>query len=128
MIKVAAGLVFRSGKILVCQRRPTAHYPLQWEFPGGKVEAGETIAECLARELHEELSIRAVVGKEFHHQQWNYPDSGVFDIYYCFVDSYTGEPVNNVFEQIQWIEKQELPRLNMLEGNRDVVARLAALA
>ena len=77
-IEVAAGLVFRNGKLLITQRLPGSHCGRLWEFPGGKREPGETFAECLKRELREELAIEVEVGalvEELHH---DYPDKSVF--------------------------------------------------
>jgi 8-oxo-dGTP diphosphatase len=127
MVEVAAGLILQSSSILVCQRKRTARYPLQWEFPGGKLESGETVSECLHRELCEELGIDAVIGREFHRHEWLYQDSGSFAVYFHFVDSFPGTPVNNVFEEIRWIPLYELAGIDMLEGNREVVERLARL-
>jgi mutator protein MutT len=62
-IDVAAGLVFREGKLLITQRHPEAHLGGLWEFPGGKREPGETFERCLARELREELGIEIQVGE-----------------------------------------------------------------
>ena len=56
-VEVAAGLLLRGDTILACQRRDDQPHPGKWEFPGGKREAGESIADCLRRELHEELGI-----------------------------------------------------------------------
>src|SRR3954468_16443849 len=61
MIEVAAGLVFRSGKLLITQRYPEAHLGGLWEFPGGKREPQESFSECLQRELMEELGIEVEV-------------------------------------------------------------------
>ena len=63
MIAVAAGVVCREGRIMICQRKPGGHQPLKWEFPGGKLEAGESPEQALARELREELGIEARVGR-----------------------------------------------------------------
>jgi 8-oxo-dGTP diphosphatase len=63
IVEVAAGVVFREGKVLLTQRRPEVHLGSLWEFPGGKREAGETFEQCLHRELAEELGIEAQVGK-----------------------------------------------------------------
>ena len=127
MIEVAAGLIIQSSTILVCLRKSTARYPLQWEFPGGKLEPGETITECLHRELREELGIDAAIGREFHRHEWLYPDSGSFTVHFHLVDSLSGTPINNVFEEIRWIPLRELSSVNMLEGNREVVERLMRL-
>ena len=61
---VAAGLIVRGGEILIGQRRPNQPMALKWEFPGGKIEAGETPSEALRRELDEELGIKAEIGRE----------------------------------------------------------------
>jgi 8-oxo-dGTP diphosphatase len=125
MIKVAVGIVRLGPQVLVCQRKKTSRYPLKWEFPGGKFENGESVAECLRRELREELSIEAVVGEELHRQEWLYPDSGSFEVFYHFVDSFSGTIRNNVFEQVKWVSVAELAGMDMLEGNKDAVMMLA---
>ncbi len=131
MKEVAVGILTRGDRILACQRRADGRYPLKWEFPGGKVEKGETPSQALARELHEELDIRATVGQEFYRQEWIYPDGlanpgkdGSFRIFYHYIDSFTGTPLNRVFEQIRWVRLAELEALDILEGNRDAVAFL----
>jgi 8-oxo-dGTP diphosphatase len=124
MIKVAAGIITLGSQVLVCQRKKSSHYPLKWEFPGGKFEDGESAEQCLRRELREELSIDANVGGEFFHQEWLYPDSGSFEVFYRVVPSFSGIIRNNVFEQIRWVHRAELTDIDMLDGNRDVVEKL----
>ncbi len=132
MIKVAVGLILRPGKpsgtssVLLCQRKPSAHYPLQWEFPGGKLEPGESPPQCLARELHEELGIGAQVGDLFHRGHHFYPDSGSFEVYYYLVASYNGDMVNKAFERFEWVRVSDLLQYDILEGNREVVNKLLA--
>lgn len=65
MIVVAAGIVERDGKIMLCQRKPDGQQPLKWEFPGGKLEAGESPEQALERELWEELAVRTRTGKVY---------------------------------------------------------------
>ncbi len=125
MVKVAVGIIKMGSQVLVCQRKKNARYGLQWEFPGGKLENGESLEQCLQRELREELSIEATVGAEFHHQSWTYPDAGSFEVSYYLVPSYSGFIKNNVFEHIRWIPMSEIGMLDMLEGNKEVVALLA---
>ncbi|HTX18787.1 MAG TPA: (deoxy)nucleoside triphosphate pyrophosphohydrolase [Bacteroidota bacterium] len=122
MINVAVGVIRASSRILVCQRKKTSRYPLKWEFPGGKLENGESVPAGLRRELLEELGIDATIGPELHRQEWVYPDSGTFRVFYHWVESYSGEVRNNVFEQIRWVDIAELPRVDMLDGNRDAVS------
>jgi len=124
MIKVAVGIITLGTQVLVCQRKKSSRYPLKWEFPGGKFENGESAEQCLRRELREELSIDAIVGGEFFHQEWLYPDSGSFEVCYHLVPSYAGTIRNNVFEQIRWVHRDELAGIEMLDGNRDVVEKL----
>ncbi|HLX13555.1 MAG TPA: NUDIX domain-containing protein [Bacteroidota bacterium] len=124
MIVVAVGLIIDNGKVLLCQRKKTARYALKWEFPGGKKEHGETIEDCLRRELREELEIDAEIGALYHRQGYNYSDSGSFDVHYYIVPSYRGEMKNHVFESIEWIPLSSLLSYDILEGNTDVARKL----
>src|SRR2546425_7387498 len=76
-VEVAAGLVFRDGKLLITQRHTDAHLGGLWEFPGGKREAGESFEECLVRELREELGIEVEVGNLIENINHEYPDKAV---------------------------------------------------
>jgi 8-oxo-dGTP diphosphatase len=128
MKEVAVGILRVDGRVLACQRKRNAVYPLKWEFPGGKVEAGESPPQALRRELGEELGIDATPGAEIHRQEWVYAEGvanperdGSFRVFYYLVDRYTGEPANHAFEEIRWVTVAELDRLDMLEGNREAV-------
>ncbi len=76
-IEVAAGLVFREGKLLITQRYANAHLGGLWEFPGGKRHADETFEQCLARELQEELGIEVEVGPLIESLTHSYPEKSV---------------------------------------------------
>jgi len=83
-ITVVGAMIERDGKYLITQRKPTATLPLLWEFPGGRVEPGETDAEALARELKEEMLIDVEVGEQAMHVQHSYPDYDIdFRVYRC---------------------------------------------
>ncbi len=125
MIKVAVGIITNNrNEILLCQRKPNLPYPLKWEFPGGKVNDGETTEECLRRELNEELGIEAKIGKLYHRQHYIYHDSGTFDVFYYIVDFYSSDVVNKVFESYRWIPVAELLNYDILEGNKEVIEKL----
>src|SRR5882724_1720135 len=84
-IEVAAGIVFRNGKILITQRRSQDHLGDLWEFPGGKREAGESFENCLHRELREELGIEVAVGELVDTVTHQYPEKTVhLKFYRCF--------------------------------------------
>ncbi|MBK7259948.1 MAG: (deoxy)nucleoside triphosphate pyrophosphohydrolase [Ignavibacteriae bacterium] len=124
MKEVAVGIIFRNGTVLTGQRKHTARYPLKWEFPGGKLEPGETPTAALVRELDEELGIHAVPGPEYHRQEWDYGDRA-WRVYYFPVHAFTGEPENRTFAQIRWVPLDELLTMDILDGNREVVERMA---
>jgi mutator protein MutT len=123
---VAVGILRKDRRILACQRREDARYGLKWEFPGGKLEPGETVFDCLRRELREELSIDLQSIERIEVESAFYEDGGTFEVSYCHVSEFTGEPVNRVFRQIRWVTPEELAKLDILHGNRNVVKRLAS--
>ncbi len=135
MKEVAVGIILVDGKVLACQRRQNAKYPLKWEFPGGKIEPGETPKHALKRELHEELGIDAQIDAEFYRQEWVYAEGtdtpqrdGSFRVFYFLVKQFSGEPVNQAFEQIQWVRPRELAEFDILEGNKGAVELLVKYA
>jgi 8-oxo-dGTP diphosphatase len=125
MITVAAGILKQDGRILICQRKRGGAFPLQWEFPGGKVEAGEDAQSCLRRELHEELAIEAEIGPEVSAFQYTYPNGFQVNLVFLRVSGYAGELSNRAFEQILWVESNDLLDYDFLEADRALVARIA---
>jgi|WetSurMetagenome_2_1015567.scaffolds.fasta_scaffold49187_2 8-oxo-dGTP diphosphatase len=125
MTEVAVGILRKNEKILICQRKKGGRYELKWEFPGGKLEPGETTEQCLRRELREELSIEVQTIERIEVQSAFYEDGGMFHVSYCFISGFTGEPQNHVFEQICWVTFQELNSMDLLDGNKSFIAKLA---
>jgi 8-oxo-dGTP diphosphatase len=123
-ILVTAGILRRGGEILICQRKRSDRYGLQWEFPGGKVRAGEDVKAALGRELAEELAIEARVGEEIYRLKHRYPDRYVEVIFFA-VRAFKGKMENRVFEAVEWAPRESLADYNFLEADRELVARLA---
>src|SRR5262249_10361283 len=82
-INVAAGLVFHKGKLLITLRHDDSHLGGLWEFPGGKLEPGETFEQCLVRELREELGIEVIVGELIENLTHEYPGKTVHLRFFC---------------------------------------------
>ena len=122
---VSAGIIHKEGKVLVGQRRRLDRHSLKWEFPGGKVEQGETPQQALVRELEEELLIYATVGSELARYEHEYPSGSRVHLLFFSVPAYDGVPKGQVFEQIQWVELDALPGLDFLDGDFDFVRRLS---
>jgi len=99
---------------------------LQWEFPGGKIEAGESPEQALARELDEELGIRATIGALVTRIRHNYRHGGAVDLQFFAVNEYTGELDNRIFAQFKWVPPQELPSYEFLAADRGLIRDLAA--
>jgi 8-oxo-dGTP diphosphatase len=128
VIRVAAGILVREGRVLICRRRRDDAFALRWEFPGGKIRGGESPAAALARELEEELGIRIpplllVPVESLRHR---YPEGLEVELHFYRADSFEGEETNLAFEEIAWVRPAELPRYDFLEADRPLVARLAA--
>ena len=122
---VVAGVLQRDGKLLIGQRMASDRHGLKWEFPGGKVEQGETPKQALARELREELAIEAVIGPEIaRYEQATRRRSPLLLLFHS-VESYAGEPLGITFEQIRWEDPAKLPEYDFLDGDLDFIRRLA---
>jgi 8-oxo-dGTP diphosphatase len=127
MLTVVAALIERDGRLLVCQRRHDARFPLLWEFPGGKCEPGETPQRALARELREELGIAAEIGHEVYRTRHKYPEMPrEIELIFFAAHLNDGEPQNLDFEQIAWRESASLPELNFLPADRELIEKLAS--
>jgi 8-oxo-dGTP diphosphatase len=123
---VAAGLIMRGDEVLICQRRSDQPMALQWEFPGGKIEAGESPEEALARELDEELGIRATVGPRVAHIRHNYRHGGAVDLQFFVVHEFALELENRIFTQFLWVKLEDLPNYDFLAADRNLIRDLAA--
>ncbi len=123
---VVAALILRGSEVLVCQRRPDQPMSLKWEFPGGKIEPGESPEEALRRELDEELGIRASIGVRVAHVRHNYRNGGAVDLQFFAVHSFEGELTNRIFHDFRWTQLHTLPEYDFLAADRELIRDLAA--
>jgi 8-oxo-dGTP diphosphatase len=123
---VAAALIVRDNEVLIGQRRPNQPMALLWEFPGGKIEAGESPQQALARELQEELGIQATVGPKVIHIRHNYRHGGAVDLQFFAVREFEGEIQNQIYEQIRWVKLTDLTSYDFLAADRGLIRDLAA--
>ena len=123
---VVVGLILRGREVLICQRRadqPMAH---KWEFPGGKMEPGESAEQALARELDEELGIAAKLGARVAHMRHTYRSGSAVDLQFFTVHEFSREITNRIFKDLRWCELVDLPRYDFLAADRNLIRDLAA--
>lgn len=122
---VAAALILRGDTVLICQRRADQPMALKWEFPGGKLEAGETAEQALARELDEELGIRARIGEPVIRIRHAYRNGGAVDLQFFAVHDFEGEIENRIFNEFRWVTLKSLPSYDFLAADRGLIQDLA---
>jgi 8-oxo-dGTP diphosphatase len=124
---IVAAVIERSDRrILIGQRRHNDTSPFKWEFPGGKIEEGETAEVALARELREELSATLEKCAEMGRVRHRYPGmSEELEIRFYAASIMEGEIAPNEFEQIVWALPRELSNYDFLAANSQLIAQLA---
>jgi 8-oxo-dGTP diphosphatase len=126
MLSVVAAVIESNGKILVCQRRRGDTFELLWEFPGGKVKAGETPRQALARELREELGAEAEIGAELFRTTHRYAELSEPIELTFFSASCNPDMIRNlVFEAMEWRAPETLLELNFLPADLEFIKVLA---
>ena len=126
MTTVVAGILQENGKVLICQRRADQPHALKWEFPGGKVEAGESPEAALVRELREELGIESETGRELMRYQFGYPGKSPILLVFLGVRKWQGTPRNLIFESVVWAPQASLAQYDFLEGDMEFLRNFAA--
>jgi mutator protein MutT len=134
IIEVAAGVIFRDGKLLITQRKPDVHLASLWEFPGGKREPNETFEQCLHRELEEELGVEVEIGKLVESLTHDYPERSVhLKFFLCRWLRHEPRPIH--VSDLAWITRDQLDQyefpaadVRLLEKLRDHWADWSTLA
>jgi 8-oxo-dGTP diphosphatase len=128
MRTVVAALICRDSKLLVCQRKRDDTHALRWEFPGGKIESGESPEEALARELLEELGVAATIGDEVHRTRHKYnelQDELVLIFYWAGISD-SAALQNLEFERFEWAGASALPQYDFLPADKELIELLAS--
>jgi 8-oxo-dGTP diphosphatase len=119
---VTAAIVIRDGRVLIGKRRPGRRLAGTWEFPGGKLEPGESEAECLARELREELGVQAKVGPLVCSSRFTY-DWGDVDIH-AYEAELAAEPLVLDHEELRWVPLAQLAGYELAPADWPIVSCL----
>ncbi|MEJ6520789.1 8-oxo-dGTP diphosphatase MutT [Shewanella bicestrii] len=127
-IHVAVGIILNpNGQILLAKRPEHLHQGGKWEFPGGKVEQGETVTQALIRELKEEVALIVSASEPFMALSYDYPDKQVLlDIH--TVSEFTGEAQGLEGQQIAWVNKHELSHYDFPDANKPILSKLLVQA
>lgn len=124
VVHVVAGVLRDAAeRILLAQRPPGKHLAGGWEFPGGKVEPGETRFDTLRRELHEELGVEVQAGRPLLCVRHAYSERTILlDVW--IVAQYRGEPVGQEAQALRWCPREELPHADLLPADKPIVTAL----
>jgi len=123
VVHVAVGVILRDSQVLLALRSSTQHQGGKWEFPGGKVEAGETVPQALSRELYEEIAITVTQSSAFMQLEYAYPEKTVLlDIY--LVTGFDGQPHGREGQPLRWASSTELSAIEFPDANQPIVERI----
>ena len=113
---MVAGIIINQNKILIGKRKDKDIGGGKWEFPGGKIEVGETNSEALERELYEELGISVKIGKELMNYEHVFKTT-IYNITFMEIIDYEGEICNNAHSEIKWVKFLNLPEYDFISGD-----------
>lgn len=123
IIRVAVGVIVRGSQVLIALRPKDKHKGGFWEFPGGKVESGESTLEALKRELKEEIGIRFADAEPMTEITWRYPEKIVLlDV--LIVRQFEGDPKGNEGQEVKWVNILDLDTYQFPEANASIVDQL----
>lgn len=126
-IYVVGAVIIENEKILCAQRGPTKSLPLKWEFPGGKIEEGESPQEALRREIHEEMLCKVEIGEQIDHTSYEY-DFGIVHLTTFFCKLVEGTPVLTEHVSMKWLSPQELSSLDWAPADIPTIEKLSKIS
>jgi len=124
-IVVAAALIERDLHYLVTRRLEGTHLAGLWEFPGGKCQDGESLQQCLRRELMEELGADSIVGDQIYTTAYQYPDRPV--ALHFFACTLVGDPRPMIGQEMKWVHRDELKRLRFPPADEEIIRLLESV-
>lgn len=128
LITTAAGIIENQNGEILCTLRDQGKYEyvsFKWEFPGGKLEEGETAKQALERELREELEIKVDIGDQFYQVEHDYPDFHLsMAVFLC--KFHEQEIKMMVHKAMKWVKKQDLMELDWAAADRPVAEKIVA--
>jgi mutator protein MutT len=123
IVEVVAAVIRREGRILITQRLDDVHLARLWEFPGGKVESGESLEAALQREIREELGVCITVGDEFYTVEHNYPGKSVrLHFFSCTIED--GEPAPLGVADLRWVLPKDLTQFEFPPADTELIEKL----
>ncbi len=124
MISAAVAVIKREGKVLIARRQKDDPLKGKWEFPGGKINKGESHEECLRRELREELGIEVSIYGIIASASHTYDHIHV-DLTFYLAEMLSEELIPKCYNEIRWVSPDKLEQYNFPEANREVLRKLA---
>lgn len=125
-IHVAVGVVRRNNTFFICKRADHQHQGGKWEFPGGKVEADESVEQALDRELQEEIGLGIESCFSLIEIAHDYPDKRVL-LSVLVIDKFIGEPYGKEGQLNRWVNLDELESIDFPDANKSIVAAILAM-
>ncbi len=122
-VDVGCALIVRGEELLIAQRKPGTNLAGYWEFPGGKREAGESLEECLSREVWEELGVLIRPRRQIRVNQHEMPDR-VLDLYFYVCDWISGKPYRKDCLDFKWVRPEELRKYQFPPADLDLIRDL----
>ena len=122
-VQVAAALISRDGRYLICRRMPDVHLGGLWEFPGGKREPGESLQDCLTREIREELGVDVSTPVPYAVLPHAYPERAV-ELHFFRCTLAGGEPRALGCAEFRWVAPQDLDKFDFPPADRSLIQQL----